>query len=251
MTEFISQCIDGFLFLSIPLSLIGSLMYFFLPYGFQSRLCFAGFLFVFSLALIRIFLMHIDWLESNPTFYFFPLWYTLSFGVLIFYAVKLRLYPHYRMRRTDAKHFFLPVSQALFYWIIFFQDDNFKITLLENFIPTYYKPLEGVLYIILFFSYILMAYRYIKYKQAVLKKREKIKEVKALEQLERMVKIFFVLGVINTSYIISDFVAWQFFGLNLYTVRGFVSLNDLSFAAMGWWLAFFAYRQRKRIFFFI
>lgn len=246
MAQIISNSIDIFLYLSIPLSLVAGLLFFFLPYSLQSRLCFAGLMFFYALALIRVTLMHIGWIEAHPTAFFFPLWYTLSFGILIFYAIKMRLYPSYKLRWTDFKHFILPILQAGFFWFVFLKNDAFKLSLLADFIPNSYKLLEGTLFILLFFSYILMAFRYIKFYQAILRKRQRHAEADNLENLRRMVKILFILGGINTSYILSDFFAWNFLGLNLYTVKGFASLNDLSFAAMGWWLAWFAYREWRK-----
>lgn len=204
---------------------------------------------IYALALSRVILMHTGWMEAHPTAFFLPLWYTLSFGVLLFYAVKMRLYPRYRMRWTDLKHFILPLLQAAFFCFIFFKSSTYKTELLMSFIPNYYKPIEGAFFILLFFSYIMMAFRYVKFHQAVLRKRGNEEGAQDLENLRQMIKVFFVLGGINTSYILSDFFAWQFLGLNLYTVKGFASLNDLSFAAMGWWLAWFAWRElrKKRI----
>jgi len=91
MTEIISEGINYTLYLSVPLALIGGLLYHFLPYSQQSRWCFSGLMFLFSLALTRVILIRSGWMEARPTTFFLPIWYTLSFGVLIFYAVKMRL----------------------------------------------------------------------------------------------------------------------------------------------------------------
>lgn len=237
--EIISEGINYFLYLSIPVTLLTGVSCLFLPYSKQSRLSFALLLLFFGLALIRITLMHIGWMAENPTAYFLPVWYTLFFGVLLFYGVKMRLFPEYRLRFTDAKHFLLPALQALFFWMNFGLEESEKLELLQDFIPTFYKPLEGALFIILYFSYMIMAFRYVKYKQAVLKKREQYQEVEKLDGMRHMIKVLFFLGGINTSYILMDFFSWQFFHINLYTVRGFGSLNDLSFVAMALWLSWF------------
>jgi len=247
MTQLISEGITYTLYLSVPLALVAGILYHFLPYSQQSRWCFSGLMFLFSLALTRIILIRIGWLESHPTTFFIPIWYTLSFGVLVFYAVKMRVYPGYRMRKTDLKHFFIPVLQAAFFWWIAFKNDGFKFELLESFIPTYYKPVEGAFFIILFFSYLALAFRYVKFKQATFRKHGREDEAQRLESMRHMIKVLFFLGGINTSYILSDFFAWQFLGMNLYTVKGFASLNDLSFAAMALWLAWFAWTERNYI----
>lgn len=173
MTELISEGINYTLYFSVPLALIGGLLYHFLPYSQQSRWCFSGLMFLFALALTRVILIRTGWMEARPTTFFLPIWYTLSFGVLLFYGVKMRLYPSYRMRLTDLKHFFIPILQAIFFWWMAFKKDSYKLGLLENFIPTYYKPLEGGLFIILFFSYLALSFRYVKFKQATLRKQKK------------------------------------------------------------------------------
>ncbi len=247
MTEIISRFISFSLYLSVPVVLFAGVLYHFLPYkSTQSKWCFSGLMLVFAAALTKVILMREGWMLQRPVAYFFPMWYTLSFGVLIFYAVKTRLYPAYRLRVTDVKHFILPFLQAAFFWGIYLGcTRTAKLDLLRDFIPTYYKPIEGALFIILFFSYLALAFRYIKYKQAVLRKRGFEQGAQNLERLRHMVKVLFFLGGINTSYLLSDFFTWQFLGINLYTVKGFASLNDLSFAAMGIWLGWFAWREYR------
>ena len=247
MTEIISRFISYSLYLSIPTVLCAGFLYHFLPYNSQqSKWCFSGLMLVFAAALLKVSLVREGWMLQHPVAYFFPIWYTLSFGVLLFYAVKTRLYPAYRLRGSDIKHFILPALQAFFFiGIYFLVARSVKLNLLQDFIPTYYKPVEGAFFIVLFFSYLALAFRYIKYKQAVLRKRGFEQGAQRLERLRRMVKVLFFLGGINTSYILSDFFAWQFLGLNLYTVKGFASLNDLSFAAMGLWLGWFAWCEYR------
>lgn len=244
LTDLISVSIDWVLILSVPLTLSAGAVAWLLPYGRRARCCFSGLLLLFALALVRIVLFHIGYAAERPTVFFWPLWYTLSFGVLLFYGVKMRLFPGYRMRLTDLKHFFLPLLQAVFFLGIFcFTDRSYQLGLLHNFIPTWYKPIEGTLFILLFFSYLAMAYRYLKFKQAVLRRHGREAEAQTYDRLRRSIKVLFFLGGVNTSYLLSDFFAWQFLGLNLYTVKGFASLNDLSFAAMSLWVGWFVWRE--------
>ena len=57
--------------------------------------------------------------DSHPSWKFFPIYFTLSIPTLLFYYVKLSLYPAYRLRGTDIKHFLLPVAQWLFFLSVF------------------------------------------------------------------------------------------------------------------------------------
>ncbi|NJO87220.1 MAG: hypothetical protein HC821_04285 [Lewinella sp.] len=58
------------------------------------------------------------WLEQRPALAYLPIYYSLSLPVLMFYYVKFNLYPRYRLRLTDLKHFLLPLGQFLYLWVM-------------------------------------------------------------------------------------------------------------------------------------
>lgn len=210
----------------------------------KANLFFGGLLLAFALAIVNLIFAHMGIYSQHQYLYFIPLWYTLSFGPFLFYYVKFSLYPTYELRRSDAKHFLLPIAQALFYWSIGFRDEAFKDWIWEVFIRPFFSTFEGILFLISFFGYLALSYRYIKFKQAILKKKDaRPWELRKVTWLQNVVKVLFVLACINSFYTIVDFVAFRFFQRNLYNLPGFSYLGDLSFAAMVYWLGFNGYKN--------
>lgn len=193
-------------------------------------------LLLFSLCVLDNLLAHSGLLVHYHEKYFIPIWYTLAIGPAFFFAVKYTLYPAYELRPSDAKHFLLPMAQAVFYWTLYFSGPHTQKLVWDNFLNPFFKTFEGILYVTLLFTYLALAYRYVKYKQAVVRKKGLFLEHAKTIWLQWTIKVLFVLSVVNTSYIVMDFVVYNFLGWNLYSVKGFSYLGDLSFAAMLAWL---------------
>ena len=194
-------------------------------------------LLLFSLCLLDNLLIHSGALHTYQEKYFIPIWYTLSIGPTLFFSIKFTLYPAYEFRGTDVKHFLLPFAQGLFYWSIFLSGPENQNQLWENFLEPFYKTFEGIGYVILLFTYIALSYRYVKYKQAIARRKGHFWEYSKSIWLSWTLKVLFVLAIVNTSYIVMDFTVYNFLGWNLYSVKGFSYLGDLSFAAMLLWLS--------------
>ncbi|MCB0644030.1 MAG: helix-turn-helix domain-containing protein [Phaeodactylibacter sp.] len=203
----------------------------------KSNLCFGILSLVFAIALANTLLLHLGLFHLYPALQYIPLWYTLAFGPCLFYAVKFQLYPSYEMRWSDSKHFILPLLQGLFYWIVWFQAIETKMWVTEAIVFPFYKTLEGVLFVLSFFSYLALSYRYAKYKEATLKKRGFDWERQKVRWLKRVLRVLFLLAGLNTFYIVADFVAYQFLNLDLFGIKAYAYMTDLSFAAMLYWLA--------------
>ena len=58
-----------------------------------------------------------------------------------------------------------------------------------------------------------------------------------------MVKGLILLFTISAVYIIGDFCTYRFLGLNLYNIRGFTYIGDLSFTLMVLWVSYYAFRN--------
>jgi hypothetical protein len=202
----------------------------------KANLQFAALLLLFSLSVFSNFLVQAGLLFPYREKYFVPLWYTLSLGPTLFFFVKFTLYPAYQFRWTDGKHFFLPLAQAAFYWWLYFSGKETQAWVWQHFLAPFFKTFEGVLYVFFFFLYLSLAYRYVKYKQAVVRRKGHFWEYSKTVWLQWTIKFLFGLTVVNTSYIAMDFFVYNFLGWNLYSVRGFSWLGDLSFAAMLLWL---------------
>ena len=65
----------------------------------------------------------------------------------------------------------LPFAQALFYWSLYFSGPHTQNLVWDNFIAPFYKTFEGILYVSFLFTYLALAYRYVKYKQAVVRRK--------------------------------------------------------------------------------
>jgi AraC-like DNA-binding protein len=205
----------------------------------KSNLFFALLLFLFSLAVLNNLFIHLEYYLPHQHYFHLPLWYTLAFGPSLFYFIKFALYPSYKLRWTDGKHFLLPLVQLLFYWILWFTPRPVQLEFWGEYMFPVFKTVEGLLFVISFFSYLAISYRYIKFKRAILKKTEGFQwERRKVAWLKRSVKVLIVLTIINTFYIIADFIAYNYFALNLYNSGSYSYLGDLSFAAMLIWLGY-------------
>lgn len=213
----------------------------------KANIQYALLLLLFSLSVLDNLLAHSGLLVSYHEKYFIPIWYTLAIGPAFFFAVKFTLYPAYQLRPTDAKHFILPLAQALFYWTLYFSGPETQELVWDNFIEPFFKTFEGIVYVTLLFTYLALSYRYVKYKQAVVRKKGYFLEHAKTIWLQWTIKVLFILSLVNTSYIIMDFVVYNFLGWNLYSVKGFSYLGDLSFAAMLGWLAWRSYLYAFRV----
>lgn len=202
----------------------------------KANIQFALLLLLFSLCVLNNLLVHAGILYPFREKYFVPLWYTLSLGPALYFFVKFSLYPAYELRWTDGKHFILPLAQGVLYWAIYFSGDDAQAWMWKHFLAPFFKTFEGILYVFFLFTYLTLSYRYIKYKQAVVRRKGLFWEYSKSVWLQWTIKFLFVLSVVNTSYIVMDFVVYNFLGWNLYSVKGFSYLGDLSFAAMLFWL---------------
>ncbi len=210
----------------------------------EANLLLAVFLGVLALSLLHNLLVNIGIFNEQPRYYFIPIWYTLSFGPLLFFFVKSRLFRPFHLQKKDFKHFIIPLLQATFYLSVGFRDATFKAQLWENTYIPLYKPIEGLFYIIGFSAYLYFSYRFIRYKLALLKRKKAFAwEVDKVNRLKRMVKGLILLFGISAAYIIGDFGTYRFLGLNLYNIRGFTYIGDLSFTLMVLWVSYYTFRN--------
>lgn len=196
----------------------------------RANLFFAVTIALMCLGLIRVGLYHTGAIAEQAKWYFLPVWFCLSFGPCLFYATKFRLFPAYRLRLTDLKHFVLPLLQLLFYVYFLFISSKSKTEIFETFVLGRYKFAEGLLFLLTFFGYLFLSLRYVKYKQARLRLFQRTDSLQHLRRWERMLKMVFLAALINFGYIIVDFIAYNFFATNLIDLWGFQFWSDLSYA---------------------
>ncbi|MBI1227442.1 MAG: hypothetical protein GC192_19580 [Bacteroidetes bacterium] len=200
----------------------------------RSDLAFAGLLLAYSLtALHHVFILK-GVFEAKPHLTSMPIYFTLSLGVLLFLAVKMRLFPSYKLVGTDIKHAILPAGQFLYFLGTFILTEGF---LMRRFYSPFYGGLEMALYIFTFYAYQFAAYRFIRFQISSLrKKQEGGQPLYEALVLRRMLRVMLLLFWINSAYIVTDFVMYELLHLNMHDFRGFTRFGDLSFAAMAGWV---------------
>ena len=192
-----------------------------------------------GLTLLHHILRIADFYEHYPKFYFLPIYFTLAFPSLLFYYVKLNLYPAYRLKKTDIKHFILPVGQVIFFIIIFMTALEYKSNFGRYFYNPFFGAFEQFLYLSTFFSYLYFSYRYIKRRKKSLKSA---KERKQILYLKNLVKVLFILFGIHSAFVVADFISYEFLNINLRTVKPYAALGVLSFAALVFWLGTYGFQ---------
>ncbi len=198
-------------------------------------------LIAFGLTLLHNILDFSGLYEHFPGLKFFPLYYTLAFPTLLFYYVKLTLYPAYRLRWTDAKHFVLPVFQFLFFLSMFFMPVSFKSEWGRQFYNPFYGAFEQFLYLTTFIAYLYFSHRYIREKRLAIQHR-KSRELKKVLYLRTLIRVLFVLFVIHFVFVVTDFICFEFLNINLRSVKPYVALGMLSFAALAIWLGTYGFQ---------
>ena len=219
--------------------------YFFRPVGKrEANWLLSFFIACLSLSLLHNLLVNIGAFNSNPRWYLIPIQYTLALGPLLFFFVKSRLYPFFYIQKKDFKHFILPTVQTASYFFVGFRDAAYKEDVWSQLYIPYGKPLEGFFFVVGFFFYLYFSYRFIQYKLTLLSKRKGYHwEIDKVNRLKRMVKGLLILFSFSAAYIIGDFLVYQSLGLNLYDIRGYTYIGDLSFLAIVVWVTYYAFRN--------
>ncbi len=199
----------------------------------RADFAFAGLLLAYALtALHHVFILR-GTFQTNPDLTSLPLYFTLSLGVLLFIAIKLRLFPTYKFEGSDIKHAVLPFGQFIYFLGAFILTDGL---LVRRFYSPFYGGLEMALYIFTFYAYQFAAYRYIRFKiSALRKKQEGGQPLYEALVLRRMLRVMLLLFWVNSAYIVTDFVMYELLRLNMHDFRGFTRFGELSFAAMAGW----------------
>lgn len=202
------------------------------------------FLGVLALSLLHNLLVNIGIFNDNPRWYFIPIQYHLALGPLLFFYVKSRLYRFFHLQMKDFKHFILPTVQAVSYFTVGFGSAAYKETIWNNSYLPYGKPLEGFLFVVGFSFYIYFSYRFIRHKLNLLTKREGFAwELDKVKRLKRMVKGLVLLFLVSAGYIVGDFIVYQILGVNLYDIRGYTYIGDISFSLIVLWVTYYAFRN--------
>ena len=213
---------------------------------------FALLIFAMSLTLLNRLLAYTGVADRHPRWAFIPIYYTLSFGPLLFFYVKSRLFRSFELRMNDVKHFILPGVQAVLFLCLSFQSVEFIASFKEHFFSPFYGNFEKAVYMTTFFLYLYFSYRFILHERMRLGRLQASKanglrmQTLVAGWLKRMVKVLFILYCFNAFFLLTDYLGYKVFDVNLNNKALFTSGTELSFAAMVCWLAlngFFAWRR--------
>lgn len=225
-------------------------LYFFKRSGVRSANFFYGILLIsFSLTVVHNIFLVLHLYEIYKGLYFLPIYFTLAFPSLLFYHVKLSLYPKYKLRLSDVKHFILPIGQLIFFITMFLSPVEYKSQLGRNFYHPFFGAIEQSLYLVTFYAYMYFAYRYIIQRQKSVKIRQ---ELRLVLYLKKLIKILFVLFAVHTIFVLTDFISYELFRIDLRTNKIFAGCGILSFAALNYWLSIYGFQVlfwgRKRFY---
>jgi len=221
---------------------IGGLFFFKSSGDRRSNWCFGILLVTFGLTLLHNIFNFVGLYEQYPSLYFLPLYYTLSFPVFLFFHAKLSLYPSYQLRWTDVKHFLLPVGQFLFFLYVFLQPVSFKSELGRVYYNPFYGALEQGLYLLSFYAYLYFSHRYIRQRRLEAYAKRQTKELRKVLYLRTLIRVLLVLFIIHTVFVLTDFVFYEFLDINMRSVKPYVALGMLSFAALGYWMGTYGFQ---------
>jgi hypothetical protein len=218
---------------------IGGLFFFKRSGEHRSNYFFGLLLITFGLTVFHYILLFLNVYDLYPKLYFLPVYFTLSFPTLLFYHIKLNLYPSYRLRSTDIKHFVLPVGQFAFFVTLFFSSVAYKSGIDRWFYNPFYGAFEQFLYLTTFYAYMYFSWRYVRQKQQDIRSPA---EGKKVWYAQKLLQVLFVLFGIHTFFVLGDFIGYEFLHINLRTVKPWAALGILSFVAILFWLGVYGFQ---------
>jgi hypothetical protein len=235
MIEELYQASSMLLYFSSLLIIACAFFYFLRKRGnFRSNIFLALFFIAFGLALVRNGLILNGQIGTDDVLSS-VLWNTIWFGPLFFYYIKINIYPHYILRGSDLKHFVLPIAQTLTHILI-------SIQALSNaeYLNGYFKYLysiEGVIFLLTFFPYIILSFRYIKYA-GVSEPNQPYWRQQKLLWLKRITKVLYVLAFVNSTYVITNFLSKFIFTNELTSLPSYFLFAEFSFSLIAIWIAY-------------
>ncbi len=212
-----------------------------------AKLVFSLLISAMSLTLLYSLLEMFGFFQRHPRFLFFPIYFTYSFGPLLFLYVKASLYKSFTWHWKELKHFLLPIAQANFFFFMAFQQETVKIERWANDYSLLYGTFGYPVYLLLFTIYSYFSYRFIKFRIKALQNIDHtLYDEKHALRLKKMVKGLYVLLLINSSFIISNFFFHYFFHFSLNKNDIYRFFGDISFAAMIVWVGAYGYYRVMR-----
>lgn len=208
----------------------------------SSNVFFALLLLTFSLSIGALVFEHLGLPAKHPSLRFVPLWFTWTIGPAWFFYVKFSVFPSYRWRWTDTKHFVLAAGQALYYTAVYFGGLGEIVP--ETILGIRATTLDEVIFLLSVFGYLFSAYRYLRYKAKEIGDKPLRWDYWKVKLLRRSQRILVVLLVFNFIFVAFNFTTVQQSGVGLLHLRGFYASSSLSFGLiLLYLLRGVAYRQ--------
>ena len=242
--EFLVKIIDILVAASLLAASIGgsgmAIVYFSKKTGTrQANFLLALLLLTMSLTLLDNLFVLAGWFNRFRWLYFLPIYFTFSFGPLLFFFVKSHLYPTFRLSRKDFKHFILPIVQLGFFITAFFEIHPAEQTPGTSIFLPYYGTFEKPLYLLSFGTYLYFARRFVVHRTA--QPIEFAWQRQKIFRLRLFVRILFLAFLTHAFFILADWFSYRWLGLSLNNVRSFFWLGDVAAAALLLWSVAFSY----------
>ena len=204
----------------------------------RANYLYGGLLIAGGLTQLHFLLLFTDAVARYPALEFLPIYFTLWLPVLLFFHVKLSLYPVYRLRWTDLKHFIFPFAQLLFFvsiWLI----PSFRRPEGRYFYSPFYGGLEQALYLIVWPAYIVFSYQYLRRKRTLLGRRSLPRQLWYLRKLLKGSMLFVIAyGILA----LSDFVSFKYFLVDMRSRPWYAGVQSLSYTVLLVWLSAYGFQ---------
>ncbi|WP_116128365.1 hypothetical protein [Lewinella sp. IMCC34183] len=191
-----------------------------------------------GLTQLHFLLLFTELTADRPWLRFLPIYFTLWLPVLLFFHVKISLYPTYRLRIGDLKHFILPVAQLLYFlgiWLI----PAFRPPEGRYFYSPFYGGLEQALYLIIWPAYIVFAYQYLRRRRAQLGRRTL---PRLLWYLRKLLKGSMLFVIAYAILAVSDFLSFNYLYIGMRNQAWYVAAQSLTYTVLLLWLSVYGFQ---------
>lgn len=172
------------------------------------------------------------WLADHPPMRFWPIYFSLWLPVLLFFHVKISLYPRYRFRWTDLKHLSLPIGQTIYFLVVWAFPD-FRHEEGRYFYNPFYGGLEQALFLAGWPLYVFFSYLYFRRRRRELKKRSLPRLMWYIRKLLKGCLLFILAYAILSG---ADFLAYKFHWADLRGRVWYAGAQALTYTVLLLWL---------------
>ncbi|MEM8583480.1 MAG: hypothetical protein AAGF87_04380 [Bacteroidota bacterium] len=180
---------------------------------------------------------------DHPHWRFWPFYFTLWLPVLLFYYIKLTLFPRYRPRISDLKHLALPIGQT-FYFILIWLFPDIRHPDGRWFYSPFYGGFEQALFLFGLPMYLIFSFQYFRRsvspaRTGNLSTTTQIISGKRLKRTQwyvrQLIRGTLVFWSIYATVALVDFFAFKFFERDLRDLEFFAAAGALSFSGLLYW----------------